>query len=181
MSVWDKKRFGELEEKIKKTARGERHMDVPFYVYLYDPALERECLKEFYALSSRLKIDKVDCEVFSLAQLMMEAIRSIDLGDSIFKLEAEQRKALEQDLQRLLPEEISNRIKDRLSNKSISHCAILTRAGALFPFVHVSAILSRMEGEIDCVVVIPYPGNREGEMLNHRGSSIRSYYRGEII
>lgn len=181
MIVWDKKKFEELEEKIKSTAMGDRRMDVPFYIYLYDPSLERECLKEFNALANRLRVDKIDCEIFSLAQLMLESIGSLDVDNSFFKLETEKRKGLEKDLERILPDKISNRIKDRLRDKTIEHCAILTRAGALFPFVHVSALLSRIEGEVNCVTVIPYPGNREGEMLNHRGTSIRSYYRGEII
>lgn len=180
MIAWDKKRFEELEEKIKSTAKGERHMDVPFYRYLYDPSLELVCLKEFKALDKRLNKCRIKTKMISLAALMLDSIKSLDSVDLFFNKEKEEWKSIEEDLKRELGKEILNRVKEEVRNNKLE-CIILTRAGALFPFVHVSTLLSGMEGEVNCIVVIPYPGNKEGEMLDYPSSNTMRYYRGEVV
>jgi hypothetical protein len=113
---------------------------------------------------------------------MLETLRKLDcLTDSFLKEERSNRKIIFHDLERELPKEIASSLSNHLTGKDFSHCAILIRAGALFPFVHMSNLLSLLEGYVKSTLVIPYPGNREGEILNYRGESIKSYYRGEII
>ena len=183
MSVWDSRRLKILEERIRETVSGGRHLiDVPYYIYLYKPELELECIKEFKNLVIRLKRDGISAETISLASIMIKALRDLGcLNEEFLKKENQRRKELCEDLKRELLKEISNRLKEMLKDKDVSHCAILLRAGALFPFIHISSLLTRLEGVVRCTLVLPYPGNKEGNMLNYYGTSIRSYYRGEVI
>lgn len=183
MIVWDSKRFKTLESRIRETVTGKRHVfDVPYYIYLYQPELELECLKEFSNLITRLRRDNISAEAISLASLMIDSLETLGcLNDVFLKKENQKREKIREDLERELLNEISERLRTMLKDKNISHCAILLRAGALFPFVHISNLLSRLEGSVNCTLVLPYPGNKEGNMLNYRGRSIRTYYRGEII
>jgi len=162
---------------------GKRYViDVPFYIYLYRPELELECIREFKSLVIRLRKDGFRAETISLASLMIESLEQLGcLDEAILRKEGLRRKEIYEDLERELPREISQKIKNRLKDKEISYCAVLLRAGALFPFVHISSLLTQLEGSVRCTLIIPYPGNKEGNMLNYRGWSARTYYRGEII
>ena len=180
---WNSSKFEELEMKIRESVAGKRHViDVPYYIYLYDPELEVECLKQFKALASRLRRDGISVEIISLSSLMVDALQNLGcLSTPFLKLEEKIRGELISDLERELLKEISARLKERLKDKDVSHCAILIRAGSLFPFVHISSLLTQLEGNVQCTLVILYPGNKEGNMLNYHWENIRTYYRGEII
>jgi hypothetical protein len=180
---WDSTRFDALEMRIKESVAGKRHViDVPYYIYLYDPELEVECLKHIKALASRLRRDGISVEIISLSSLMVDALQSFGcLDTSILKNEERIREEIAKDLERELLKEIAKRLKEKLKDKDVSHCAILTRVGSLFPFVHISSLLTQLEGTVRCTLVIPYPGNKEGKMLNYQWENIRTYYRGEII
>jgi len=183
MSAWDSRRFRILECRIRETVTGKRHViDVPFYIYLYKPELELECIREFKNLVIRLRKDKIIAETISLASLMIDSLEHLGCLDEQFLSEEKlRRKEIYEDLERELPKEIAKRLKNMLKNKDVSHCVILLRAGSLFPFVHISNLLTRLEGSVRCTLVLPYPGNKEGNMLNYQGRSVRTYYRGEII
>jgi hypothetical protein len=180
---WDSTRFDALEMRIKESVAGKRYViDVPYYIYLYDPELEVECLKHIKALASRLRRDGISVEIISLSSLMVDALQSFGcLDTSILKNEERIREEIAKDLERELLKEIAKRLKEKLKDKDVSHCAILTRVGSLFPFVHISSLLTQLEGTVRCTLVIPYPGNKEGKMLNYQWENIRTYYRGEII
>jgi len=180
---WDNSRFDTLEKRIRECVAGKRHViDVPYYIYLYEPELEVECLKHIKALISRLRRDGISVELISLSSLMVDALQSLGcLDNSVLKNEEKIREELAEDLKRELLKEIAKRLKEKLKDKDISHCAILTRAGSLFPFVHISSLLTQLEGTVRCTLVMLYPGNKEGNMLNYRWENIRTYYRGEII
>jgi hypothetical protein len=180
---WNSLRFEKLEMRIRESVAGKRHViDVPYYIYLHDPELEVECLKHLKALASRLKRDGISVEMISISSLMVDALQNLGcLNASFLENEEKKREEIVNDLERELLKEIARRLKERLKDKNVSHCAILTRVGSLFPFVHVSSLLTQIEGTVRCTLVIPYPGNKEGNMLNYQWENIRTYYRGEII
>ncbi|MEM5866748.1 MAG: DUF1788 domain-containing protein [Candidatus Aenigmatarchaeota archaeon] len=180
---WNSSKFEKLEMIIKESVAGKRHViDVPYYIFLYDPELELECLKNLKALASRLRREGISVELMSLSSLMVDALQNLGcLNDSFLKNEEKKREEIAKDLERELLKEISRRLKEKLKDKDISHCVILTRIGSLFPFVHISSLLTQLEGSVSCTLVIPYPGNKEGNMLNYHWENIRTYYRGEII
>ena len=165
------------------TMRGLRPIiDVPFYVYLYEPRDELICLREFRDFVSRLNAKGMSAESISLSALMIEALRELGcLKEPVLKSEDKNRSVLAKDLGRELPREIAKHLRSRFGDKDESHCVILLRASALYPFVHVSSLLSSIEGAVRCTLVIPYPGNNVGVMLNVKGLGARRYYRAEII
>lgn len=181
--VWNTECFKDLESRVMATMRGLRPViDVPFYVYLYEPQDELICLREFRGFVSRLNAKGMSAESISLSALMMEALKELGcLEESVLKREGDDRSILARDLERELPREIVQRLRNRFGDKDVSFCAILLRASALYPFVHVSSLLSSIEGAVRCTLVIPYPGNKVGEMLNVKGLGVRKYYRAEII
>jgi len=132
---------------------------------------------------SRLGAKGFSAEDISLSALMIEALEALGcLSEFYFGEESKNRDVIAQSLGRELPREIARRLRHLIGERDVSHCTALLRAGALFPFVHVSSLLSSMEREsIRCTVVVPYPGRNEGEMLNFKDQDTRRYYRAEII
>ena len=183
MAPWDKKRFGRLEDTIIATMeRKSPIIDVPYHVYLYDPTEELRALEEFQNLERRLKARGHSVEIIWMSELMTTILKRFKLlGPDILRVERQERATLRGDLQRILPNEIASRLKDRLKDKGVDHCAILLRFGALYPFVRVSSLLYSLEGYVDCTLVVGYPGNREGQMLNEKGETVKNYYRAKII
>ena len=183
MAPWDEKRFSRLQDMIIATMEGKRPViDVPYYIYLYNPSEELRALEEFQNLERRLGVKGFLTEIVWLSDLMIFALKKFRLLDAkVVDSERERRGSVQRDMERILPEEIASQLKNRLRGKGLDHCAILLRSGALYPFVHLSAILSFLEGFVRCTLVIGYPGDREGQMLNEKGETISSYYRAEII
>ncbi len=182
--TWDNSRFQQLESRILLTVQGKRpSLDVPFIRFRYEPQDELRCISEFSALAKRLRVKEVSTELILLSERLLEALESMDIMENLEKFERTDRKSFFEDLANLemgLPSLIAKKLSANLGDKDISHCAILLRVGSLFPFVHVSSLLTLLEGKVRCTLVIPYPG-KDGEMLNYKGMSVKSYYRGEII
>ncbi|MBE0448579.1 MAG: DUF1788 domain-containing protein [Actinobacteria bacterium] len=183
MPVWDDQRFKKLLDRILATVAGKRPViDVPYYVYVYEPALEQTALDEFEKLEAMLRAKGVSVETISLATWMIDSLESLGcLAEAFLKQEAKQRDWVKQDLERELTREISSRLKEHLKDKDISHCALFVRAGALFPFVRVSSILSSIEAEVHATIVVAYPGSRDGTHLRFLNEGDGVYYRAEII
>lgn len=180
MTPWDRERFDSLEQRVIATTGGMRPtIDVPYYIYLYDPVEELMALEEFRNLEMRLRTRGHSVETIWMPDLMLAALERFKLLGP--ELERESREWLKRDLERILPEDIASQLKSRLRGKGVDYCAVILRCGALFPFVHVSTLLNLLEGFVNCTLVVAYPGNREGYILNERGETIKSYYRAEII
>jgi len=183
MAPWDENRSGRLEDTVI-TAMEQKSpvIDVPYYVYLYDPAEELRALEEFQNLERRLKVRGYSTEIIWMSELMVSALKRFKLlGPDIPHIERQERATVKEDLQRILTNEIASQLKDKLKGKGVDHCAILLRSGALYPFVRVSSLLYSLEGYVDCTLVVGYPGNREGQMLNEKGETVKNYYRAKII
>ena len=183
MPAWDSTRFSQLEERVLATVSGQRPLlDVPFYIFPYDPSLELRCLTECQALSHRLRAKGYSAETISLAAWLLDALARLGcLDDDFSKQEAVDQAMIQQDLERELPKLLSERLCSELGDKPLSFCAILTRLGALFPFVHVSTLLSAVEGRVRCTLIVPYPGSVDGEVLHFLNETVGSYYRAEVI
>lgn len=183
MAPWDENRFRRLEDVVIATMERKRPVvDVPYYIYLYNPAEELRAIEEFQNLERRLRTKGFSTEIIWMPDLMISALKKFKLLDPhIVGIEKERRAYMKCDLERILPDEIALQLKAKLKDKEVNHCAILLRCGALYPFVHVSALLSSMEGFVRCTLIVGYPGDKEGQMLNEKGETVRSYYRAEII
>lgn len=181
--AWNDNRFERvLNRIIEVTKRRGNPTDVPYFRFLYDPELELKCITECKRLTKRLRAKGISSEIISFAELTLESLDQLGcLENDMLNQEKEHRDWILNDLERELPNLIVEKLRNRLKERDISHCAILIRVGVLFPFVHISTILTLMEGFVKCTIVIPYPGNKQGEMLNYQGENIKNYYRGEII
>lgn len=183
--VWDDQRFENLVSLIILTTEGKkRPIDFPFYRFRYEPEFEFRCIEEFIRLQKRLKLrSTTSIEIVWLNRLFIDALNQYDSINSLIESECNDRKSLFDSLSNPnhgLPHIISNKLSNHLREKNIDHCAILLRAGSIFPFVQISSLLSRLENKVRCVIVIPCP-EKEGRILAHGREIMNNYYRGEII
>jgi len=183
MPHWDSSRFTQLENRVLATLGGRRTLlEVPIYIFPYSPALELRCLRECNELALRLRAKGYTAEVHSLAQWFVDAVEWLGaLEPEGIQQEIEDRNQVGEHLKREVPKLLSERMQKELGSKDSQHCAILVRVGALFPFAHISNLLSVVGPSIQCTVVIAYPGNREGPELRFLNETRHSYYRAEIV
>jgi hypothetical protein len=175
-----KKSFENLELKILATLEGRRVLDVPYYRYLYPPSKEVVCIEMFEKFCDILKRNGYCAETIYLSEIIIKALDNLGfLSKTNIELEEENYTELEDNLKDVLVDEVVDILKEQLQDKDISHCAIFLRTGSIFPFIHVSELLSKMEGYIKCTVIVAYPGSKEGYMLGIKGDKV--YYRGESI
>lgn len=179
----------ELEKKLEGTWSGSyRPLDgIPFFCIQYPPQEEREALRQFDLLKNRLQGRGWRVQIISLTKALEEALASLlncppeNLPDRLRDLE-QRREELQQQLAQYLPDELVQVLTRRLSQMPAKSVAILTRMGALYPFLRPSALLSRLEGRIACMLVLGYPLIDSGEMPDTRPKGyFRGYYRGETI
>lgn len=179
--AWDEQKFAELERRVFATLRGEYSTGgMPFFRFTYGPGdgIELTAIKEFQNLAMRIEAQGFSARCIYLSQLLLESLSELNmLEDDLLKSEGSERETFELDLRNNLPQEISQRLLRNLQNKDRRHCAVLLRLGSLFPFVRVSHILQKIDSVVNCVIVIPYPGTKEGEMLWHKGVDGNGYYR----
>lgn len=182
MTPWDNKRFKRLEEVVIATMQGKRPgLDVPYYCFPYDPSEELIALDMFSNFVKRLQAKGLSAEQIWISDLMIKALEELGfLRPKAIKIEFENRDIIESDLKRNMPEKIARSLKEKLSGKDVSHCSVLLRCGALYPFVHVSDLCKFIAGVVKCTLVVPYPGGREGNMLNDKGWG-KKYYRLKVI
>jgi hypothetical protein len=180
---WNSDKFSQLESTITAYVSGKRRpIDVPYIRFRYDPSVELRCIREFSDLADRLRVQGVAVEVISLSEWFVNILKELGfLEEAFLRREKDQRAEIAEDLTRELTKRVANRLEEHLMKREVSYCAILLRLGSLFPFVHISNVLSSVETSVRCTLVIPYPGSRDGEMLDYHGETIRSYYRGEVI
>ena len=180
----NRERFQRLEERVVETLkRRSPLMEVPYYVCLYHPKDELEILESFSHMVLRLRNKGFSAETIKLSDLMLEILSDSGLlFPEITQKEEEMREELERDLRRVLSRELVEALKERLKDKNVSHCAVLLRYGALWPFVHLSYIFLSIEGSVQCTLVVPYPSDiGAGYPLNERSKGVIDYYRAEVV
>lgn len=181
----------ELQRKVEGTLKGiYRPLDnIPFFRVQYPPIEEREGIKEFQLLAERLRHREWKVECVSLTDLCRDALANLincsisELPENLKALEQEHdRLELQQRLSDFLPDELAKVVIQRFGGMSKESVLILLRMGALYPFIRTSSIVSKLEGRLNCTVILPYPGTTLGALLDappvdpHGG-----YYRGEVI
>jgi len=180
----------ELEEGLEGTLRGTyRPLDnMPFFRVQYPPEEEREALHQFTLLAERLRQRGLQVEVVSLTECFKRALMRLlncseeELPDLLKEREQKDRSEFQQKLSDYLPEEIAALLKKRLAGIPGGGCAILQRMGSLYPFLRTSTMLSLLENEISCVIILPYPGTQLGALLDAPPADPHGgYYRGDII
>lgn len=180
--VFDPGRFRKLETEITQTLDGKRPLkDLPYYIYLYSPRDEAEAIENFTNLASRLD-QKHSAETIWLSEILTHTIKRLGLDTPGGReIEREHRDEVNRDLCRVLPEEITSSLKERLRDKERDHCAILLRYGSLLPFVHLKSLLPSIEGVVHSTLVIPYPGEKVGQPLGLDPAEVGGYYRAKVM
>jgi len=188
--------ISDLEEKLINTLKGIfRPMDgIPFFRVLYPPKQEREAIKEFGSLAERLKQKGWKAELLSLTQVLEKALMDLlkcektkDLFTKLIELESHNnhtelkyKLGEDENLPEKMKEVIINYVKDQ--NLTKNSVLFLVRSGVIYPFMTPSHLLKRLEGKVQCCVVIAYPGTKVGCFLDSEPKDLYgSYYRGEII
>lgn len=178
-----------LREEVAGTIEGTftPQDNIPFFTVCYPPEEEINAIKEFTLFSQRLESEEIASGIFSMKDVLKEAL--IELGvasessvSAIAEYElSKSRKEIKEDLTRYLPVQVSDIMLRKLRDKDRDYVAMLIRTGALYPFVRTSSIRAKMENKTQCIVIIAYPANNIGEMLNDSSFKLGAYYRGEII
>lgn len=180
--IWSKEKEKEFELEVIATLNGKKFIDLPFYRYLYSPEEELNCIKEFENFGKILKNKGYDTETIYMSEILVQSLKNLGfLEESILSMEEQSFFEIEENLESVLTDEVVKILSEILKDKDGSFCAIILRIGSIFPFIHVSSLLSKLEGYIKCTLIIPYPGNKEGEMLDYEGDNIRNYYRGKCF
>ncbi len=181
----------ELEDKLRGTLEGRyRPQDgVPFFRVQYPPGEEREALRQFKLLAQRLEQQGRTVHLIRLTEVLWDAMDRLigrsekDLPERLVDLEKNLgRRELQQRLAEHLPRRCAEVLIGRLRDADKRSVAILTRTGALYPFVRPSTLLSYLEGKVPCAVVLAYPAGSVGSLLGAEPAGGQGgYYRGEII
>lgn len=162
---------------------------IPFFRFIYPPELEKEALKEFRLLAGRLESNNYSSGTISLFAILKAAlIELLNTNEEELpkKLEEYESTHSQNEMVRLfsehLPQMVTEKLLTAISEYPGPSCLFLTRTGSLFPFVRLSSILSRLEGQTEQTIVALYPGDQEGAMLRDRSFDLAGgYYRGEIL
>jgi hypothetical protein len=136
----------------------------------------------------------LNVQVVYLGQILAHALRgTLYLTEAGKRAEARDRSGLLRELSRPegLPAKVTTALLDgvdglceELRGGSQERCVFLLRAGALYPFVHVSQLLDRLENQTSWTVVVPFPGSHNParpETLRFLNETDGPYYRARII
>jgi|SRR5665647_242705 len=176
--TWDHDKMAKLKDLLIPAISGLAYTDVPYYIYSYSAEDEVMCLRAFDTMAKELRYLNYSVELIYLSQMLLTALHNLDyLDDAILGDEAMNLADIEDNLQNELPQELVVMLKASLAG-DYTHCAILLRVGSLFPFVHPYQLLSLMEGTIRCTIVLPFPGSRDGTILNYRRDAGRIFPHG---
>jgi hypothetical protein len=193
---WDERAFNQLRDEVLGSLGGAHSTTgVPFFVHVYPPTEERRAVDAFEQLALVLRGKGHHVQVVYLGRVLASVLRGMPLylGETGRKAEERSRENLQRELSR--PESIPRKVAGALleglpevcepiAGGSQDHCAILLRAGALYPFVHVSQILNQLEQQTRWTVVVPFPGSSapgNGEALRFLDETEGAYYRARVI
>lgn len=180
----NRKKFATFEQRLMETLRGKTALlEVPYYICLYHPKDELDTLDCFNNMVLRLTNKGFSAETMYFSQLMLDGLTASGLlSPEILEEEEQTRSAFERSVRNTLPEQLVEALKKKLADRDVSHCAVLLRVGALYPFVHLKYILQSIDNIIHCTLVIPYPSDiGTGHILNETSDGSIEYYRGEVV
>lgn len=180
----NREKFSKFEERLIETLKGKTALlEVPYYICLYHPKDELDVVECFNNMVLRLINKGFSAEVMSFPKLMLDSLSESGLlAPEILEEEEQTRGELERSVRNTLPEQLIDTLKKKLEDKDVSHCAVLLRVGALYPFVHLKYILQSIDNVVHCTLVIPYPSDiGTGHILNDTNEGSIEYYRAEVV
>jgi hypothetical protein len=187
---WDKDGFQRLAAQVKSSLKGKPSpAGVPFFIYIYDPKEENRCLREFKNFAKGLQNEGFTIRTIYLGKVLSYVLKNLPyLQPEGRGIERNQREDLRKELVDKLPEKISDCLLhgipgqfDSIGEDKPTRGVFLLRAGALFPFVHVSQILAQLENQTHSTIVIPFPGSLKEENLRFLNETEGHYYRAMIF
>jgi len=181
----------ELERKVIGTLEGiYRPQDgIPFFRLQYPPKEEREAIRQLHLFAERLKQRGWQAECLSLTEVLKGTLSDLlnCTEDELFSRlrdfeQGGERDELRERLSEALSKSLPERLVGRLHPLPQQSVVVLLRTGALYPFLRPSVLLSHLENQVRCVIVLAYPATSVGELLDAPPSgSHGGYYRGEVV
>jgi hypothetical protein len=185
----------DIAKRIVEHHDHDRGINVPCWVYVYDPTEEYAVRADIVRMAAWLRAPdrSVDCSSVSLADAFWEAIDESGMYTELVQQEravdgdphaqAEVHRAVGQLLR--LPPSLTERVAGRLPQPPGRWAAVLYRAGALYPGYRTSALLDdlRLRTGVRVPIVLLYPGAVEGNYgLRFMGKTEPAYgYRAMIV
>ena len=152
---------------------------VPFFIFPHDPALERKIIDEANRLQNRLERAGIQVEKVSLGALFYGTLQAKGYLEKSFEIESKDRDALKRGIASVVKDSLVKELKEKASNSK--KVILLVRAGAIFPFLRTSSILSDLEGSVKSPLVLFYPGRYEDKKLYFLNETEGYYYRAMIL
>ena len=189
--TWEMDSFNELVESLKLSLNGKSSpVGVPFFIYVYNPKEEKDCIRKFVNLGQGFGNQGFKIKLVYLGKLLATILKDMPyLKPEGKELENKYRENLRKELAHTLPEKISEVLLrgipgefEGLRGGEQSEGVFLLRAGSLFPFVHISQILTFLENQTNHTVVIPFPGSwdKQKNKLKFLNETEGAYYRAMI-
>jgi hypothetical protein len=162
------------------------HSGVPFLLLVYPPEQERECREYQAVLMEKLRVrgqpvveHRLDTFIFDYYAQPRYAKRG---GlQRIFELERTDPRGLRRQLSQMYRLELVERIRKTADRVSPDGAIFVTGVSMMYPFAHVSNLLSDLENKILVPLVVFYPGSIQDGQLSFLGIEPHSGYRARVI
>ena len=145
---------------------------MPFAIFVYAPSEEFDLREELQKIGTRLKDQKLDPRVISLAKLAYKSVERAQAEDggweTIYAGERKKKtcKAAVQTVQRALTEDapLSDLVIEELADADpLRTIAFLSRIGALYPAYRSHALLAALAGRLKVPAILLYPGRKTAD------------------
>ncbi|MBX6362418.1 MAG: DUF1788 domain-containing protein [Gemmatimonadetes bacterium] len=168
-----KQRLEQLEQKILAGRPLGPSTDIPFGIFVYDPAEELEMRRQASLFATRLENGGKRVRSVDLGALLWACLDESPLGPRALEVE----EAFGSELEAILhqahtmvagqhehePGPLERRIIEQLADADrVRDFALLSRAGELFPIYRTSALLERLIGHVRIPTLLLYPGTMTG-------------------
>ena len=164
-----KDNFNELVERIKHGRDLEHASYEPIYYLVFHPSQILEAKRQLPAWKSRLEREGWDVHVFSIAEHVLEILRSAPQRKIWLAADRKAPLAWEKTNQALANAlsqgALQERLNQTLTELSAKRNALLlvTDLEALHPYMRIGAVESQLYGKFSVPTVFLYPGERTGK------------------
>lgn len=196
--TWNRERFSEFQRRVKECVQGRRPASgTTFFLYVYDPTEERRCIENMKQFASTLQRDGHTVHIVWTGQLMARILAKRGYAPEVLReIEGKSRERLLDPSSGLsrpkggLADDLAEALlkgmheAPSLSGGSQDEVVFLLRTGALYPFIHISQIMSKLENETDRTLCIAFPGSldpRKDGVLRLLNEGTGRYYRATIV